>query len=153
MELVGLLLEKEPHNMQAESLAGLIDSKMTRGAFLQTNTPLLHLLYDLPFTHRISSLISCRGIHRPRTRRWRSSSRHAPPRESHPASKPPLISTFFPISSHLILLCFFFALECTCHISYTHACNSPARNIFNTSVTSYTRLPTSFLLTTFCGSN
>ena len=96
----GLLLEKEPNNMQAQSLAELIDQKMTRGASAS-------LSLSCPILLNVLCYNVYRRIHRPRTRRRRSSSRDAPPRNSHPASKPPLIFLF--LSTRRLILLFRFA--------------------------------------------
>ena len=77
-----LLLDKEPSNLQAQSLATLIDKRVTRGAC------------SCSFTHPISLIHSpllsppCRGIYRNGNCRGSGGGQHAPPSLRHTASIP-----------------------------------------------------------------
>ena len=75
----GLLIDKEPGNMQAQSLAQLIDKGVTRGAFL--HPPGLVLVVDM----------LRRGLHRHGTRRRRCGRRYLTPRRPHTASSTQVI--------------------------------------------------------------
>ena len=77
-----MLLDKEPTNLQAQSLATLIDKRVTRGAC------------SCSFTHPISLIHSplpsppCRGIHWNGNRRRSGGGQYAPPCLRHTASIP-----------------------------------------------------------------
>jgi hypothetical protein len=89
-----LLLDKEPQNMQAQSLETLIEQKVQQGEPrvllpLPSPPPSHPHLYRLPFfcSERARDValtivirLFCRGLHRNGARRWRRRSRHPPHR-------------------------------------------------------------------------
>lgn len=90
---VALLLDREPANMQAQSLSGLIEKAVSRGAsrFDFSLQRILSNLYTLATSYR--------RIHRHGSSSRCCSTRHTFNRRSHTASKQPQMIIFLPVNS------------------------------------------------------